>query len=85
MADVYGAYWTGDLSSSIDHDIETLPLVINQECASEAGMNSVTLDKAEIKTIEKNMLEARLFTLQLVDFIIIIETSAMQRIMQTVK
>ena len=50
-------------------------------------MNSVTLDKAEIKTIEKNMLEARLFTLQLVlvDFIIIIETSAMQRIMQTVE
>ena len=59
----------------------------DQEFASGAGMNSVTLDKAEIKTIEKNMLEARLFTLQLVlvDFIIIIETSAMQRIMQTVK
>ena len=31
------------------------------------------------------MLEARLSTLQLVDFIIIIETSAMQRIMQTVE
>ena len=31
------------------------------------------------------MLEARLSTLQLVYFIIIIETSAMQRIMQTVE
>ena len=57
----------------------------DQEFASGAGMNSVTLEKVEIKKIEKKMLEARLFTLQLVDFIIIIETSAMQRIMQTVK
>ena len=48
-------------------------------------MNSVTLDKVEIKKIGKKMLEARLYTLQLVDFIIIIETSAMQRIMQTVR
>ena len=46
-------------------------------------MNSVTLEKVEIKKIEKKMLEARLFTLQLADFIVIIETSAMQRIMQT--
>ena len=48
-------------------------------------MNSVTLDKVEIKKIEKKMLEARLFTLYWGDFIIITETTAMQRIMQTFK
>ena len=59
----------------------------DQEFASGAGMNSITLDKVEIKKIEKKkkMLEARLFTLQLADFIVITETSAMERIMQTVK
>ena len=42
--------------------------------------SSVTLDKAEIKKIVKKRLKEKLFTLQLVDFIIIIETSAMQDI-----
>ena len=49
-------------------------------------MNSeISLEKVEIKKIEKKMLEARLFTLQLADFIVITEISAMERIMQTVK
>ena len=50
-------------------------------------MNSISLEKVEIKKIEKKkkMLKAKLFTLYLADFIVIIETSAMQRIMQTVK
>ena len=52
----------------------------DHESASGAGMSSVTLDKAEIKKIVKKRLKEKLFTLQLVDFIIIIETSAMQDI-----
>ena len=60
MADVYGAYWTGDY-----HHQLIMTWKHDQEFASGSGMNSISLEKVEIKKIEKKkkMLKEKLFTL----------------------